>query len=634
MTPGLVTEREPGRFYMNLRSNSPCKALRSAFIVSLLLLRLPAMAMEPALASPELWDTGTHLGDSVDVSTHDGWRAVPTDLLSLEANPPKASSDPGYYGREYAFRGDAAVENQKVLAIFWASKGTLLLYSKSGSAGTTPVNHSDSKVLTKILELTAADPESGGSAESVVLCNAADKVVLEFRCPGNRGLRVEFDSSEVVYVRPTGELKRVRLRAPVEYAIAPSFIGDDLVFGGLGKAPSVDTPIVPAENMLLALLTGEANELVITWPSGKQQVSLETGPAADARRPIGSVLFDTDGKGFCLASISAPGVWHTEKLSAAYLEKDVTSEWKRPFAARWKTELYEEQVTTTFAFHQNKGEIWRGVPGSYDYPVWFEGDQAFFHLGKKVPPKGEAVIYFLEGQGTPATISTPAAVLQSTLGRTEADPILDLAGRKLRTHHRRGGDGVHRACTCGCTEAIQAVFESHEEVQRKDDIRADLEDMVFFVHAHVNRIGEYQRFAEEMVRFLDANKASSPDLSEYLDGLKQTIQQIPQEWSVQKENMKSSPYADDLVKRTLALTDKQDPDNLKAYLELLKDWRAMGGAQDYVLAQCHTVTRKFSQEAGYNCVGQAKAAALAKEIRTRTRAILRNPDGYEIWADY
>lgn len=128
MTPGLVTEREPGRFYMNLRSNGSSKAFRSVFIASLLLLRLPGVAMEPERASPELWDTDAHFSDSVDISTHDGWRAVPTDLLALEANPPKASSDPGYYGREYVFRGDAVVENQKVLALFWASKGTLLLY--------------------------------------------------------------------------------------------------------------------------------------------------------------------------------------------------------------------------------------------------------------------------------------------------------------------------------------------------------------------------------------------------------------------------------------------------------------------------------------------------------------------------
>ncbi len=98
--------------------------------------------------------------------------------------------------------------------------------------------------------------------------------------------------------------------------------------------------------------------------------------------------------------------------------------------------------------------------------------------------------------------------------------------------------------------------------------------------------------------------------------------------------MGSSEYAGQLTRQTLALTSKKDPNNLKAYLELLKAWQAMGGAQDYVLAQCHTITRKLCQEAGYAGVDQPKAVALAEEIRARCRQILRNPDGYVVWADY
>ena len=98
--------------------------------------------------------------------------------------------------------------------------------------------------------------------------------------------------------------------------------------------------------------------------------------------------------------------------------------------------------------------------------------------------------------------------------------------------------------------------------------------------------------------------------------------------------MKSFKYADDLSRRTLALTDRKDPNNLKAYMDLLKAWRDMGGAQDYVLAQCHTITRKLCQQAGYGCAGQPKALAVAVEVRARCRECLRNPDGYEIWADY
>src|SRR5256714_12710189 len=116
--------------------------------------------------------------------------------------------------------------------------------------------------------------------------------------------------------------------------------------------------------------------------------------------------------------------------------------------------------------------------------------------------------------------------------------------------------------------------------------------------------------------------------------MEQIAEQIRKEKSVQKENMKSLDYADQLAHQTIDLASRKDANNLKAYMELLKTWRAMGGAQDYVVAQCHAITRKLCQEAGYGCADQPKAVALAEEIRARCRATLRNPDGYEIWADY
>lgn len=98
--------------------------------------------------------------------------------------------------------------------------------------------------------------------------------------------------------------------------------------------------------------------------------------------------------------------------------------------------------------------------------------------------------------------------------------------------------------------------------------------------------------------------------------------------------MKSMPYAEELVQRTMALTGKQAEGNLETYMDLLKDWRAMGGAQDYVVARYHMIARQLAQEAGYGCADQAEALAVALEIRSRCKQILRNPDGYEIWSDY
>src|SRR2546428_5385790 len=129
--------------------------------------------------------------------------------------------------------------------------------------------------------------------------------------------------------------------------------------------------------------------------------------------------------------------------------------------------------------------------------------------------------------------------MKATPGRQMSDPILDVAGQKLRSPHRRGGDGVHRACTCGCTEAIQALFEAGQEGAKKDDVKEALGDMTFFVDCHVERIDEYRRFADGMIQFLKSKAATSPELKPYLENLEQTVQQIPQEYNVQKENMKS-----------------------------------------------------------------------------------------------
>jgi hypothetical protein len=612
---------------------------KAALVMLAATLVLPAIQRSEAATNVVVWDTGSRLADAAEVESRAGWIPVPAELFASETDPPKAASDPGYYGREYSFKGDAIVENRSLVAVFWSAKGRVVIYSKDGatlsSARTTQGARLGSKIVECVPLRSKTQPTS--ISRCGILRNADDEVALEvaFSATGaaDASAIFVFDKTKIVEIKPAGNMKGFSLEGPIEYGVAPSFIGDDLIYGAVDYA-SANSIRIPAEHVFVGLLAGENTELVVTWPNGKQPVRLKLGSGPQGNRLIESVDFDNSGQSIYLAALTAPGIWHQETLAPAYLEKDVKIDWKRPFPARWKTQLYEADVKTTFAFREAKGEIWRGVPGSYDYPVWFAGDDAFYHLSKKVPPKGESLIYFLEGQNTPASFATPVDIMKATLGRPMCDPILDIAGRKLRTHHRRGGDGVHRACTCGCTEAIQAVFEKGEEVSRKDYIGGALDDMKYFVHCHVERIDEYRRFADDMINYLRAQGSSSPELKPFLERLEQIAQQIPREYSVQKENMKSPEYVQDLTRQTLDLTSGKDPKNLNAYMELLKAWRSMGGAQDYVVAQCHTITRKLSQEVGYGCGDQPKAVAVAMEIRSRCRQALRNADGYEIWADY
>jgi hypothetical protein len=577
-----------------------------------------------------VWDTGSPLADTTGAGDRSGWKSVPSELFALEADPPKAASDPGYYGREYSFKGDAVVENRSLTAVFWSAKGRAVLYSKEDAN-----SGFGKKLLEFIPQQSKTQP--GKITRCEILRNAGDEVLMavSFSAIGSGDVSVvfSFGKNEIVEIKPPASMKGISLLSPIEYGVVPGFVGDDLIFSS-ADYPSTNTLSVPAENVFVGLLKGEGSELVMTWPKGKQQLRLNLADDPQGRRIIESVDFDHDGQSIYLATLSAPGLWHREELKPTYLEKDEALTWKKPFAAKWKTQLTEAGVKTTFAFREAKGTVWRGVPGSYNYPVWFDGENAFYHLSKKVPPKGESLIYFLEGQNTPLSISTPVDMMKATLGRQMCEPILDAAGQKLRTHHRRGGDGVHRACTCGCTEAIQAVFEKSQEVAKKGDIKEALSDMNFFVECHVERIEEYRRFAGDMIQFLRAKQSAAPELKPFLESLEQIVQQIPQEYDVQKENMKSAEHAGELTRQTLALTASKSTNNLPAYMDLLKAWRAMGGAQDYVVAQCHMITRKLSQEAGYGCVNDPKAVPVAQEIRARCRQVLRNPDGYEIWANY
>ncbi len=569
-----------------------------------------------------LWDTGSR---PADVSKRTEWKPVPRDLFALEAEPLKAASDPGYYGLEYSFKGDAVVENRKLTAVFSSATGRVIFFSKTGAEG-----DAGSKVFEFAPLATKAQAAKISRCE--IVHHAGEEVVMEasFSAEGSAEVSAvfAFGNNEIVEIKPSAKMKGVALLGQIAYGVAPAFVGDDLILSR-AEFPSADSLSVPADNVFVGLLAGRRDELVMTWPAGKQQMRLH-----GAAGSFDALEFDNDGQSFYLAVLSAPGIWHREELKSAFLEKDVELPWKRPFPARWKTQLSEGEGRTTYAFREAKGTVWRGGAGSYLYPAWFDGEKAMFTLGKKVPPRGEAVVYFLEGRDTPPDVLTPVDVMKATLGRPACDAILDVAGRRLRTHHRRGGETVHRCCTCGCTEVIQAIFEAAEEVVKRDHVKEALTDMNYFVEQHLARIGEYRRFADGMIAFLKSKQTSAPELKGFAENLEQIVQQIPQGYDVQKENMKSLEHAAELTRQTMALTGSNDPKNLAAFKDLLKAWRAMGGAQDSMIAQGHLLTRSLFQEAGVASVTEPKAMPLALEIRARCKQILRHPDGYEIWANY
>src|SRR5207249_8166040 len=66
----------------------------------------PAIPRTAAATNVLVWDAGSRFADTPVAENRAGWRAVPTKLFAFEADPPKAASDLGYYGRDYSLKGD------------------------------------------------------------------------------------------------------------------------------------------------------------------------------------------------------------------------------------------------------------------------------------------------------------------------------------------------------------------------------------------------------------------------------------------------------------------------------------------------------------------------------------------------
>src|SRR5439155_15024053 len=93
--------------YQNEKRNGAILPKTRSLVLLTVLAGATAFQRTEAAANVVVWDAGARFADTIDAENRAGWKAVPTELFAFEADPPKAASDPGHYGREYSFKGDA-----------------------------------------------------------------------------------------------------------------------------------------------------------------------------------------------------------------------------------------------------------------------------------------------------------------------------------------------------------------------------------------------------------------------------------------------------------------------------------------------------------------------------------------------
>jgi len=580
------------------------------WLAACVLLLSPLSAAARADASPtasgavRLWDTMAPLRAQADLTRRKAWRAV----------TPAASGH---------LQGDLVVETDGLVAAFASRLGKVLVY------GSAELPQAGAAIRLAELPGTQAVIASTAVAEQndVVIAQA------DFRAPGADSIPITFTfrGDCIAAIRPEGTTRGISVSAPIELALVPSFVGDDLIYDPRDY-PSVQTLSLPSEHLLLALLEGEGSMLVMTWQEEMPSVRLELSSGGAGQKSIGAVSF-VGGKGISLAVLDAPGIWHREKLGPSFLERDVALQWRPPFPAVWLTQLYEDELKTTFEFRPDKDEHWRGGIGSYTFPTWFSGEKAMLSLSKQIVPEGEAIIYFLErSDDTPEQVHSPMDIVQRTLAADVRAGVLNVEGRPawwpMRPDAMIGGE------TCDVTNVLKEIFDAGQEVEKQLVVRGGAEDMCFHLEVLFERNGRYYPFAQDMVAYLDAQAKAKPELAPYLREMRSIAEQMIATYDNTRDALRHMGYARELEAKTIALAAEKRPDNRQRMDDLKQEWIGMGGAAEELSRWEHSLARKLYQQAAYRAAGNPEAAAVAEEVRRRTKQCLQRPDSYEIWANY
>jgi len=213
---------------------------------------------------------------------------------------------------------------------------------------------------------------------------------------GGEALSLALDVSPrgILTITPSGAVVSVLLRVPVEVGVLPGLRLEDVLYPADALTES-DAVHVPVHNSFAGLLRGGGGMFIGAWPDGEQGVTLHL-EGSEEERTIATVEIALDGAPLYLGLLAAPAIWHRQEFSLRQYERDSEMDWKPSYEAQYRTQLPMRGETTTlrsFVFRMEREELPNPEVGNCIWPVWFDRGRPMVHVGKRIPARGEAIVY-------------------------------------------------------------------------------------------------------------------------------------------------------------------------------------------------------------------------------------------------
>jgi hypothetical protein len=320
-------------------------------------------------------------------------------------------------------------------------------------------------------------------------------------------------------------------------------------------------------------------------------------------------------------------MWHRQPFELAHLEKTVPLDWRRPFPAVYKTQLLmrgETSTVRTFTFLKKANVQFRPEIGACIWPVWFQDETPMLRMSKRIPPRGDAIIYpFEEGDCT----------LMGFLQRTPvADPVVQRNKHALLPCGPRNAPNVGFVA-CGGTDTIRATVFALGMQQREKQFLSEYADFLSdYVAIVQQRHAGFLTFINETHARIEGwatEHKDDPDLRAYLElmleiaddadeGVRRQLELYGA--NTPEEHMARASRGADRLKQLL---DTGHPEVFPECDQIVHECNRLAwGHAEVVGMRFSMLARQWAQEAALAASDNPRALEYARAIRSAARAAL------------
>ncbi len=578
---------------------------------------------EQAEAGVRLYDTGAASPGPLSPSAmaaRTGWTQVPEDNAL------------------HTFKGDTVLLNNRLAVVL-----------RKGCRGAEVYAAGPNGMTWRAALLPAAERAAAEHLAAVTVTEngpGAAAVDATFAAGGGKRLTVNYAlamGQVFVKTEPRAGARALTVEAPCRFAVLPDFFADDIVID------AADLPVaeaeLPADHFLLHLAgAGDAMVMAVWNPAGEFVRSTFDGEGANRRLRRSTLPYGKDGKVW-VAVLERPGIWHSRDVTKADAGKIVPLAWRQPFPGQWRMDWRRDDGLTDswemiaqrqsgkftkIGWFGGEGTLpanrkrWTTVLGSFPYPCWIDrnGRGHIQPLRKGLAFEGPAVIYPVNrARATPLEVFTVVDIVRTTLGVGPCEYILDVEGQRSQYKGR---------ATCSNRDVLNGIYQKKEQKKRRADIEKSLVEVMVFIRHIRGRIEEYVAFGHELLAYLAEQKKAHPDLAGPIAELEHLAREIDTRYAAREAKIKTPAYAAAMVEQFKAtVLDDTSKSALEKCKRFTKAWVEIGGNQDELVGECRWAVKVVRQRAGLLVAREPRLAEIAREIRRRSRKVLRSPAGHE-----